>query len=252
MPAGPAAAPTGDGQAGRRRLATASTGRSPSGRACRARPRRGRRRSSRRACGWRGGRSPASTARRRGRGPRRRRRGRFAISSPIRRIMSVGASFRLDEFGGARLEGRRRGSRAPRRPRGTARSVRVGDLADRLVQRQVRIFLRGARVDLVVDVGDVADIGDVRPARRDAGAAGTARRRRSAAGRCRCGRSRRPSARRHTCARSPDRSGRSPPSSASACCAASGPCQKSLARRPGRSSRLLMGQREDGLSQRFR
>ena len=37
----------------------------------------------------------------------------------------------------------------------------LGDLADRLVQRQVRIVLRGARVDLVVHVGDVADIGDM-------------------------------------------------------------------------------------------
>ena len=37
----------------------------------------------------------------------------------------------------------------------------LGDLADRLVQRQVGIFLRRARVDLVVDVGDVADIGDM-------------------------------------------------------------------------------------------
>ena len=37
----------------------------------------------------------------------------------------------------------------------------LGDDADRLVERQVRIFLRRARVDLVVDVGDVAHIGDV-------------------------------------------------------------------------------------------
>ena len=34
-------------------------------------------------------------------------------------------------------------------------------LADRLVQRQVRIFRRRPRVDLVVDVGDVADISHV-------------------------------------------------------------------------------------------
>jgi hypothetical protein len=33
--------------------------------------------------------------------------------------------------------------------------------ADRLVERQIGIFLPGARVDLVVDVGDVADVGDV-------------------------------------------------------------------------------------------
>ena len=37
----------------------------------------------------------------------------------------------------------------------------LGDQPDRLVQRQVGIFLRRARVDLVVDVGDVAHIGDV-------------------------------------------------------------------------------------------
>ena len=37
----------------------------------------------------------------------------------------------------------------------------LGDAADRLVQRKVWIILRGAGVDLVVDVGDVADIGDV-------------------------------------------------------------------------------------------
>ena len=35
------------------------------------------------------------------------------------------------------------------------------DEADRFVERQVRILLRRPRVDLVVDVGDVADIGDV-------------------------------------------------------------------------------------------
>ena len=40
-------------------------------------------------------------------------------------------------------------------------SVFVGDLADRLVQRQLGIILRRPGVDLVVDVGDVADIGDV-------------------------------------------------------------------------------------------
>ncbi len=34
----------------------------------------------------------------------------------------------------------------------------LGDLADRLVQRQAGKVARGARVDLVVDVGDVADI----------------------------------------------------------------------------------------------
>ena len=38
---------------------------------------------------------------------------------------------------------------------------RLRDLADRLVQRQAGKIPRSARVDLVVDVGDVADIGDV-------------------------------------------------------------------------------------------
>ena len=37
----------------------------------------------------------------------------------------------------------------------------LGNLADRLVQRQAREIPRGAIVDLVVDVGDVADISDV-------------------------------------------------------------------------------------------
>ena len=37
----------------------------------------------------------------------------------------------------------------------------LGDAADRLVQRKVRIVLRRPRIDLVVDVGDVAHIGDV-------------------------------------------------------------------------------------------
>ena len=37
----------------------------------------------------------------------------------------------------------------------------LGDPADRLVQRQVGEVARGARVDLVVDVGDVADIADM-------------------------------------------------------------------------------------------
>ena len=36
-----------------------------------------------------------------------------------------------------------------------------GDLADRLVQRQAGKIPRGALVDLVIDIGDVADIFDV-------------------------------------------------------------------------------------------
>src|SRR6185312_5488065 len=65
-----------------------------------------------------------------------------------------------DVLGGARLDGRRQ----------AAERVDVvvkllvgffGDLADRLIERQAGIFLGGAGVDLVVDVGDVAHIGDV-------------------------------------------------------------------------------------------
>ena len=37
----------------------------------------------------------------------------------------------------------------------------LGDLANRLVQRRFGIVLRGPRVDLVVHVRDVADIGDM-------------------------------------------------------------------------------------------
>jgi hypothetical protein len=37
----------------------------------------------------------------------------------------------------------------------------LGHPADCFVQRQVRVFFRGARVDLVVDIRDVAHIGDV-------------------------------------------------------------------------------------------
>ena len=65
-----------------------------------------------------------------------------------------------DVIGRARLDGRRqaaeRGDVLVKLPVGF-----LGDLADRLIERQVGIFLRRARVDLVVDVGDVADIGDV-------------------------------------------------------------------------------------------
>ncbi len=42
----------------------------------------------------------------------------------------------------------------------------LGDLADRFVERQAGIFLRRPRVDLVVDVGDVADVSDLRLAFR--------------------------------------------------------------------------------------
>ena len=66
----------------------------------------------------------------------------------------------VDMFGGARLEGRLQAAQRLH----VGLELRVGffgDLADRLVERQAGIVARGARVDLVVDVGDVADIGDV-------------------------------------------------------------------------------------------
>ena len=65
-----------------------------------------------------------------------------------------------DMLGGARLDRRRQAAE-----RGHVLvELLVGffrDLADRLVEGQVGIFLGGARVDLVVDVGDVAHVGDV-------------------------------------------------------------------------------------------
>ena len=109
-----------------------------------------------------------------------------------------------DMLGRARLDGRRQAAE-----RGHVLvELLVGffrDLADRLVERQAGIFLRRARVDLVIDVGDVAHVGDVLGAVEMAQQAGTARRTRSPAARCRYGRSRRPSARTHTCARCSDR-----------------------------------------------
>ena len=66
----------------------------------------------------------------------------------------------VDMLGGARLEGRLQA--AQRLHVGLELRVGgLGDLADRLVERQAGIVAGGARVDLVVDVGDVADIGDV-------------------------------------------------------------------------------------------
>jgi hypothetical protein len=63
-------------------------------------------------------------------------------------------------FGRARLDGRRQAAES----RDVLVKLRVGfrgDAADRLVERQVGVLLRRARIDLVVDVGDVADVGDV-------------------------------------------------------------------------------------------
>ena len=67
---------------------------------------------------------------------------------------------RADILGGARFVGR--GQRAEsgdvlvKLPLG-----RLRHFSDRLVERQARKVESGARVDLVVDVGDVADIGDM-------------------------------------------------------------------------------------------
>jgi hypothetical protein len=66
----------------------------------------------------------------------------------------------LDVLGGARLYGRRQnaegGDVVVELLLGRARHA-----ADGLVEREVGEVLGGARVDLVVDVRDVADIGDV-------------------------------------------------------------------------------------------
>ena len=140
--------PQGLVPAGLGRVSTASTGRSPSGRACRARPRRGRRRASRRASGRRSGRSRGSSRPRRGRGPRPRRRGRAAISVSI--IATIWAMYSV-------ARGSWVGGSAPSAAMSSwyQRGGLVGDLADRAAG------LGGAGVDLVVDVGDVADVGDV-------------------------------------------------------------------------------------------
>ena len=96
-----------------------------------------------------------------------------------------------------------------------------------------RIVAGRARVDLVVDVGDVAHIGDVlvaveMPEQPEQHVEDDHR-----AGHCRYGRSRRPSVRRHTCVRSRHRSGRNPPSSASACCRAANPWSLQTKHCPG-------------------
>ena len=104
------------------------------------------------------------------RGPRRHRRRR---APPAAR--SAPSSRRYARSRAAR--GSASGSRARRRRRGTAaRSPRSRGRSP--VERQVGEVARGARVDLVVDVGDVARVDDVRPRRRAAAAGETARRRR--------------------------------------------------------------------------
>ena len=65
-----------------------------------------------------------------------------------------------DILGGARLFGRRQAAESGDVVMELALG-RLRHLGDRLVQRQIGIVARGARVDLVVDVGDVADVEDV-------------------------------------------------------------------------------------------
>ena len=74
--------------------------------------------------------------------------------------MSSGCVGAADELGRARLVGRRQAAER-RHVLVELLFRRLGDFSDRLVQRQVGIFLRRPLVDLVVDVRDVADIGDV-------------------------------------------------------------------------------------------
>ena len=67
---------------------------------------------------------------------------------------------RVDIFGGARLDGRRQ--RAERRDVLVELALgRLRHLGDRLVEWQIGKVALGARVDLVVDVGDVAGVDDV-------------------------------------------------------------------------------------------
>ena len=188
--------------------ATASTARSPSGRACRAPPRPARRPASRRASGARTCRSRDSSPPRTARAPRRHRRGPRATQRLDHRhhLRDVGGRPRL-------AASARSTPSAPMSSWYQARGL-GGDRRDRPPG------LGGARVDLVLDVGDVAHVGDVRPRRRRGAAAGRACRTPPPAGRCRYARGRRPSARRRTSARCQRRSARSAPWSASACCRA--------------------------------
>ena len=71
----------------------------------------------------------------------------------------------VDVRGRARLVGRRQA--AERRDVGVELAFgRLGDAGDRRIERQVGEVARGAGVDLVVDVGDVARVDDVRLRRR--------------------------------------------------------------------------------------
>ena len=164
------------------------------GRLRRARRRAARRATCPRACRSRETPAPSSSRRR----SRRGTRARSTRASPIMR------EHLRDVLGRARLvvgllHAERRGvlvhvADEPRR-----------ELADRLA------ILGRAADDLVVDVRDVADIGDLRSRSRAASA--EPRRTPPTPARGRCGSSRRRSSRRRTCARDPARSGRRPPSS---------------------------------------
>ena len=66
----------------------------------------------------------------------------------------------LDVLGGARLFGRRQAAKG----RNVLVELALGrfrHFGDRLVQRKAGMVALGARIDLVVDVGDVADVDDV-------------------------------------------------------------------------------------------
>ena len=127
---------------------TASTARSRARRACRARPRCARRRASRRAAAARACRSRAWSTPRTARGHRPRR----ALPDAIRR--SIGVPRLGDVLGRARLDGRRQAAER----RHVLLEVLVGGLGE-LADRNTP--LRRARVDLVVDVRDVAHVSDV-------------------------------------------------------------------------------------------
>ena len=66
----------------------------------------------------------------------------------------------LDIFGGARLMRRRQAAERGHIPV-VLRGGLLGQLADGVVGRHVGILLGRPRVDLVVHIGDVADIGDM-------------------------------------------------------------------------------------------